>query len=148
MAEIDDIAAALRSSASRLARRLRAEAGHAEYSTAQVAVIRALLERGSATTSELARIEGVRPQSMSATVASLESMGVVDRRPDPQDARASRVFLTPDGERAILAGRAAKQSWLIETMSERLTVDEQQILGEAAVLIERMLQPHVAERAS
>jgi DNA-binding MarR family transcriptional regulator len=148
MAEIDDIAAAVRSSASRLARRLRAEAGHAEYSTAQVAVIRALLERGSATTSELARIEGVRPQSMSATVASLESLGVVDRRPDPQDARASRVFLTADGERGILAGRAAKQSWLIETMSERLTVEEQQILGEAAVLIERMLQPHVAERAS
>ena len=148
MAEIDDIAAALRSSASRLARRLRAEAGHAEYSTAQVAVIRALLEHGSATTSELARMEGVRPQSMSATVASLESMGVVDRRPDPQDARASRVFLTPDGEHAILAGRAAKQSWLIATMSERLTVEEQQILGEAAVLIERMLQPHIAERAS
>lgn len=148
MAEIDDIAAAVRSSASRLARRLRAEAGHAEYSTAQVAVIRALLERGSATTSELARIEGVRPQSMSATVASLESMGVVDRRPDPQDARASRVFLTPEGEQAIRAGRAAKQSWLIETMSERLTPEEQRILGKAAVLIERMLQPHIAERAS
>jgi DNA-binding MarR family transcriptional regulator len=148
MAELDDIAAALRSSAARLARRLRAEAGHAEYTTAQVGVIRALLERGSATTSELARIEGVRPQSMSATVASLEAAGIVDRRPDPADARASRVFVTPGGEQAILAGRTAKQSWLIATMSERLTADEQRTLGEAAALIDRMLQSPDPERHS
>lgn len=148
MTEIDDIATSLRSSASRLTRRLRAEAGHAEFSTAEVDVIRALVERGSATTSELARLTGVRPQSMSATVAALEKAGVAARRPDPDDARASRVFLTAAGEEAILAGRAAKQSWLTAAMTARLTADERETLAAASALIERMLQPDDTERAS
>ncbi len=148
MTEIDGIATALRSSVSRLARRLRSEAGHAEFSAAEVDVIRALLERGSATTSELARIHDVRPQSMSATVGSLEKAGVVGRRPDPADARAARVFLTSAGEEAILAGRAAKQNWLTATMTERLTPAERETLGQAAALIDRMLQNDETERAS
>jgi DNA-binding MarR family transcriptional regulator len=139
--ELDDTAAALRTVSSRLHRRLRAEAGHAEYTGAQLAVIRHLLEHGPTTTSALARAEGMRPQSMSATVASLESAGVVARRPDPDDGRAAQVYLSPEGERALREGRAAKQEWLTRTLAERLTPDERRTVAEAVALIERMLQP-------
>ncbi|KAA9111374.1 MarR family winged helix-turn-helix transcriptional regulator [Microbacterium rhizomatis] len=139
--DTDDTAAALRTATARLNRRLRAEAGQSEYTSAQVNVIRHLMEQGPATPSELARAEGVRQQSMSATVAALEAQGIVARRPDPDDKRASRVFMTPAGERAILEGRTAKQGWLIRTMTDRLTADERRILREAAALIERMLAP-------
>jgi len=139
--ELDEIAAALRTVSSRLHRRLRAEAGQAEHSAAQVAVIRHLLEHGPATTSALARAEGVRPQSMSATVASLQAAGIVERRPDPDDGRAAQVYLSEAGERALREGRAAKQEWLTRTLAERLSPDERRIVADAVALIERMLQP-------
>jgi DNA-binding MarR family transcriptional regulator len=144
MAELDDVAAALHASTARLIRRLRAEAQQSEYTSSQVNVIRRLMEAGPATPSELARAEGVRQQSMSATVAALEAAGIVARRPDPDDRRAARVFMTPDGERAVLEGRAATQSWLVRTMAERLSADERDALLEAAALIERMLLPDTA----
>jgi DNA-binding MarR family transcriptional regulator len=138
--ELDDTAAALRTIASRLQRRLRAEAGQAEYSSAQIALIRRLVESGPATTSELARAEGVRPQSMSATVASLQSAGIVARRPDPNDGRAAQVYVSDEGERALREGRAAKQEWLTRTLAERLTASERRTLADAVALLERMLQ--------
>ncbi|QAY58966.1 MarR family transcriptional regulator [Microbacterium protaetiae] len=139
--DIDETAAALRVVASRLYRRLRAEAGNAEYSAAQVAVIRRLLDEGPATTSELARAEGMRPQSMSATVASLVDAGILTRQPDPNDGRAVQVSLSDDGERALRQGRSAKQEWLVRTLSERFTADELHTLTAAVALVERMLQP-------
>lgn len=139
MTGLDETAASLRTAVFRLARRLRAEAGHTEYSASQAAVILQLLEAGPATTAELARAQDMRPQSMSAVVVTLEAAGVVGRRPDPDDGRAVQVFLTAAGERAVLDGRSAKQSWLIRTMAERLTTEEQGALGAAASLIERML---------
>lgn len=141
MSEIDDTAAALRSATARLTRRLRAEGGASDFTPSQVAVLRRLLESGAATTSELARAEGVRPQSMSATIASLEAAEIIGRRPDPSDGRATQVFLTPDAERDILDHRAAKQEWLTSVIGARLTPAEQRILADAAALIERLLAP-------
>lgn len=138
MSELEDVATALRTATARLQRRLRAEAGHSEYTASQVAVARRLLEHGPATTSELARAEGVRPQSMSATIAVLEAAGVVARRPDPGDRRATQVFVA---EQAMREVRAAKQGWLTRTMAERLTAAERRTLADASALIERMLQP-------
>jgi DNA-binding MarR family transcriptional regulator len=138
---LDDTAAALRSATARLSRRLRAEAGQSEYTGSQIAVIRRLLESGPATTSELARAEGMRPQSMSATIAALEAADIVGRRPDPDDGRATQVFVTAEAERSILDGRTAKQEWLARTMAERLTPVEQRTLADAVALLDRLLEP-------
>lgn len=140
MAELDDIAAAVRSSAARLNRRLRAEAGQSEYTASQVAVIRRLLDSGPTTTSELARAESMRPQSMSTTIAALEAMGIVGRRPDPSDGRAVQLFMTDEGRSTILAGQEAKQGWLVRAMGD-LTDAEIRTLADAADLIDRMLRP-------
>ncbi|MFT4211710.1 MAG: MarR family transcriptional regulator [Microbacterium sp.] len=140
MTDPEDLALALRAAATRLARRLRAEAHQSEYSDAQIAVIRRLLTDGSATTSALARAEGVRPQSMAATVASLEAAGMVVRRPDPGDQRASQVSLTDTGRQQIEAGRDLKQQWLTRALTERLGADELDDLARAVDLVERLLQ--------
>ena len=39
-----------------------------------------------ATPGELAKLEQISPQSMGATLASLEARGLVQRRPDPRTA--------------------------------------------------------------
>jgi DNA-binding MarR family transcriptional regulator len=139
--EIDDAASEIRRANARLTRRLRTEAGHGAYSDAQISAFRVVFERGEITTSELARFENVRPQSMSATIAALEAAGVVGRRPDPRDGRAILLFVTDEGRRAVESMQAAKDDWLARRMTERLTVAEQGVLRDAAAVIDRLLQP-------
>lgn len=54
--------------------------------------------------SELARRLGVSKQAVGQLVAELEAMGVVERRPDPDDGRAKRVCFTDRGMRSLLNG--------------------------------------------
>lgn len=139
--ELAALAAALPSTVSRLNRRLRAESGVQEFSTTQGNIVRRLYSVGPATTSELARGEEMRPQSMAAALAPLERAGYVARRPDPADGRASVVFLTEHGQRQLLEGRDAKRGWLARRLDERLTAAEQSRLAEAVLLLDRLLDP-------
>ena len=49
---------------------------------------------------------GLSLSSMAELVDDLESLGYVQRQPDPSDRRAKLVGLTPSGWRAIRTGRA------------------------------------------
>ncbi|WPU20962.1 MarR family winged helix-turn-helix transcriptional regulator [Cedecea neteri] len=67
------------------------------------------------TVSALTKFAQVRKQSMSQAVAELEKLGYVERRPDPTDRRARRVFLTAKGEGvrpvALAAGSEVQKEW-------------------------------------
>ncbi|QAY72839.1 MarR family transcriptional regulator [Agromyces protaetiae] len=141
--DLDATAAALRVLARRLDRRLRAEAGFADYSPSQLAAMRHLREAGEAglTSSELARLEGVRPQSMSATVADLVEAGLVDRTADPNDRRATRLSPSAQADAIAETARGAKDTWLASALAERLDADEQRRLADAVELLERVLGP-------
>ncbi|MDM7889394.1 MarR family winged helix-turn-helix transcriptional regulator [Curtobacterium sp. RHCJP20] len=76
-------------------------AGKADEVTAsQTAALGRLLRHGESTVADLARAEGVRPQSMGATVQALVDLGLVERRPDPADGRRTLVRATETGSRA------------------------------------------------
>ncbi|QCR44596.1 MarR family transcriptional regulator [Curtobacterium sp. SGAir0471] len=76
-------------------------AGKADEVTAsQTAALGRLLRHGESTVADLARAEGVRPQSMGATVQALVDLGLVERRPDPADGRRTLVRATESGSRA------------------------------------------------
>jgi DNA-binding MarR family transcriptional regulator len=78
-------------------------AGKADDVTAsQSAALGRLVRDGATTTADLARAEGVRPQSMGATVQALEELGLVAREQDPTDGRRTIVSATE-------AGRLARQ---------------------------------------
>lgn len=49
---------------------------------------------------DLARKAGITPQSMGQFVDELEELGYVERRPDPGDRRAKRIYLTSKGKRS------------------------------------------------
>jgi len=53
----------------------------------QVSVLSRLDRDGPTTVTNLAHAEGVRPQSMGATVSALETTGLVSGAPDPNDGR-------------------------------------------------------------
>jgi DNA-binding MarR family transcriptional regulator len=105
----------------------------------QGAVLVLLHKSGRSTVADLARLERVTPQSMGATVASLESEGLVARTVDPNDARRWNASLTQTGERVLLEGRTARQAWLSRAIKERLDDGEQRRLAEAITLLHTVL---------
>jgi DNA-binding MarR family transcriptional regulator len=65
-----------------------------------------LIDRDGTRISDLARRTGVTKQSMAQATISLEDKGLVQRLPDPSDARAKLVVLTDDGWEALRFGRS------------------------------------------
>ena len=85
--------------------------------------------------------EGMRPQSMSGLVSALKAAGMVEGTPDPNDGRQTVLSLTDKCRRTVAAARAAKQDWLFRTLQSKLAPAEQQKLGAAIALLDRLLEP-------
>ena len=135
----DALASDLRQVAGDLTRRLRAESAEHELSLSQTTVLGHLQRMGPSTIADLARAEHVKPQSMGATVASLEDEALVSRTADVNDARRWNVALTDAGKRVLQRGRAARQAWLSRALAERLDDHEQRRLADALALLQAVL---------
>jgi DNA-binding MarR family transcriptional regulator len=119
-----------------LIRRLRAEY---RFPLTQAAVLGRLDREGPQCIGELAAAERVRPQSMSQTLAELEVDNLIYRTPDADDGRRTRIALTDDGRAALEADRAAREGWLGQEI-EQFTLEEQEILHEAVLLMRRLAE--------
>ena len=133
------LATELRAVVGRLKRRLREQAGVGDLTPSQVSVLLRLERQGPATTSTLARLEGMRPQSMGAVIAPLQAAGLVGGTPDPEDGRQTLFSLSNSCRRWIEEGRSARQDWLTRTLQARLTPEEQDRLAEAVALLGRLV---------
>lgn len=122
-----------------LMRRARAAAASHELSLTETSVMARLLRDGPATTAELARAESVRPQSMGATVAALEEMGMVERKPHPTDGRQVNIALTSKGVAVRNSSKDAKHTWLAQAIAQ-LDEQEQRTLFTAGVIIRRLAE--------
>ena len=132
------LAGELRVAIGRLNRRLREQAQAGDFTEAQRSVILHLDRDGSATVSALAQAQSVRHQSMRATVASLETMGVVRGEPDPADGRQTILSLTPAFLKILRTGRAAKEDWLFRALQAQLTPREREELAAAVKFLQRL----------
>ena len=135
-----DLAAQLRSILSRLKRRLREQGGRADLTPSQISVLLRLEKDGAATVSGLARAEGMRPQSMSSIVTSLQNAGLVSGTSDPNDGRKTLMSLSRKCEKRLKEGRAARQDWLTTTILEKLSAQEQQQLSTTLDLLSRLTE--------
>jgi DNA-binding MarR family transcriptional regulator len=131
------IAAELRAVIGKLSRRLREQAPAGDFTWSQLSVLRRL-EEAPATVTALARAEGVRPQSMGATVAVLEAAGFVSGAPDPADGRQTILSLTAACREWLRASRAAREDWLFHAMQNKLATGEQEQLAAVAKLLKRL----------
>jgi DNA-binding MarR family transcriptional regulator len=123
----------------KLRRRLREQADAGDLPPSQVAVLRRLEREGPITVSALARVAGVRSQSMGATVAALQAAGLVSGEPDPADGRQTLLSLTPSCRKWIRQNRAAKQDWLLRAIDAELNARERQELARALALLNRVV---------
>lgn len=124
-----EIAARLRLSATRLARRLRQETGGG-FTPSQLSALATISNHGPLTLGALADAERVAPPSITKVVAKLEADGLVQRIPDPTDGRVSRVSVTPAGQALIDETRRRKTTWLTGRVRE-LDADAQAALASA-----------------
>lgn len=124
----------------RLKRRLREQASPGDLTSSQKAVLIHLEREGAATVTALAHAEGVRPQSIGATVAVLEAAGLVRGAPDPSDGRRTILSLTPACRELIRTGRAAREDWLLRAIQTKLTAAEQQKLAATVELLKRLAE--------
>jgi DNA-binding MarR family transcriptional regulator len=133
------LAAEIRAVSRKLKLRLREHGGGNDLTPSQSCVLLRLEKDGAATVSSLARAEGMRPQSMSAIVTPLHKSGLVIGAPDPSDGRQTLMTLTPKCLKWLQEGRAARQDWLTTTISQKLSVHEQETLQVALELLARLV---------
>jgi DNA-binding MarR family transcriptional regulator len=122
-----------------LVRRVRAAAAADGLSLTESLVMARLAKDGPATTAELARAESMKPQSMGATIAALEEMGMVERTPHPTDGRQVHIALTARGAAARKSAKDAKRTWLAQAIA-KLDEEEREALFKAGEIIQRLAE--------
>ena len=134
-AEIGEIASHLRTVMARLLRRYRRDR---TLPTSQVSALVWIDAEGRLTTSRLAALEHVRPQSMAHTVHQLETAGFVRRQPDPDDGRKVLLDLTPAGRSTLAELRAAGEFWVAQALADGFTASERAELARGIELLGRL----------
>ncbi|MDR3479974.1 MAG: MarR family transcriptional regulator [Burkholderiaceae bacterium] len=122
-----------------LVRRVRSAAASQPLSMTESSVLSRLDKNGPATIADLARAEGVKPQSMGTTISSLLETGLVERKPHPTDGRQVNIELTPNGLALRKATHAAKRSWLAQAIAQ-LDESERQTLFKAGEIVLRLAE--------
>ncbi len=138
--DVHDVAIALRVSIGLLLRRLRQARDDEELTVPQTSALARLDRGGPATASALARQEQISPQSMGATLAALEALGLVGRGPDARDGRRVVLSLTEAGRRVLRDKRNASTEQLAQALSSGFTAAELGQLWAAVPLLERLAQ--------
>src|ERR1700749_4413867 len=138
-ADAAGLAGELHAIVGKLKRKLREQASAGDLTPSQSAVLRHLGQHGPTTVTALAKMEGVRSQSMGATVAGLEALGLVKGAPDAKDGRQTILSLTPACRELIRTGRAARQDWVLRAIQSKLSAEEQAQLAFSLRLLGRLV---------
>jgi DNA-binding MarR family transcriptional regulator len=122
----------------RLVRRARAAGASQDLSWSELSVLKCLALDGPSTTAELARTQGMRPQSMRTIVSALEQTGLVGRKPHATDRRQVNLELTSKGAAVQKSSHDAKRTWLAQSFA-RLERQERDTVLAAGGIIKRLL---------
>ena len=132
-----DVAAALRESIGLLLRRMRQRAPEGELTLPESAAMTRLSRCGPTTSSALAKLEQISPQSIGATLQSLEAKGLITRAPDPDDGRRVILSLTDAGRGTVHSKRSARTEQLTRALA-KMSADERSRLLAAVPVLERL----------
>jgi len=133
------LAAQVRFSTLRLARRLRQLDSGAGLSATQAAALATISREGPLTLGELATREHLTPPSITNVVGKLEALGFVKRCPDATDRRVVRVEISAKGRKQLDSQRSARTAWLVSRL-EMLSPADRHRLADAAAVIERLAE--------
>jgi len=122
----------------RVARRIRNNRADGTMSDTQLGVL-FRLEVSPATPGALAERERITPPSMNRTLNALEQLGLVSRRPDPDDARKVIVTVTDAGLAVIRETRRLRTRWFSQQLAA-LSGDERASLEAVIPVLRRIAE--------
>lgn len=99
-----------------------------------LSVLHTLSRVGPCRLSDLVRTEQIKKPALTSALAKLERDGLIERRPDPRDGRASMLSLTAEGQ-SIVSRRQAVRAERLRSLIDRLSpADRTRLLSIAGVL--------------
>ena len=129
----------LRVSVGRLARRLRQQSAEDDLTLSQASVLATLERHGPLAMSEVAAHERISKPSATGIVGRLVDKGLVERAPDPDDARSSIVAITPEGLRLLNRRRRQRTEYLARRI-DALDAGDRAVLERAVPLLEKIVE--------
>src|SRR4051812_26040386 len=134
----EELAPRLRWAITRMARRLRQEAG-TDLGPSQVAALATIERHGPLSPSELAQLERIKRPTATRILHHLDEAGRGGRGKDPEDGRGAILSITAAGRTHLRRLRARKTAYLA-TRLDNLDVEDRRTLERAAELLEGMLE--------
>jgi len=132
------VAVQLRTALSHLQRSLRAQAKAQGLGAAKLSVLSHCFRHGALPGADIARLERVKPQSLTRLLAELEADGLLQREADPHDGRRQLLSLTATGARCVRDEVQRREASLADALATALDADERKRLHAACDLIERL----------
>jgi DNA-binding MarR family transcriptional regulator len=138
--DVTEIAGKLRVSVSLVMRKLKQIPGPGELTLAESSALGRLERNGPATSSDLARVERISPQSMGVTVAALLERGLIERSRDPEDGRRIVLSITDEGRRTVHDRRGARTELIAAALRDGFSDAELGQLLAVTPLLERLAE--------
>jgi DNA-binding MarR family transcriptional regulator len=138
--DVSEVAGALRVSVGLVVRKMRHKPPSGELTVAESSALGRLERGGPATSSDLARLERISPQSMGVTVATLLDRGFIERSRDPEDGRRIVLSITAPGSRMVHDRRGERTEQIASALRAGFSDDELAVLMEASALLERLAE--------
>lgn len=111
-----ELASSLRLAVARLGRRLRRHAVGG-LTPSQYSVLASLARVGPVRASELAKVEGMSPPTLSRVLARLDELELLAREVDPADGRASLLAASTGGLEVLDATREERTALLADSLA-------------------------------
>jgi DNA-binding MarR family transcriptional regulator len=129
-----ELADSLHSVAIHLLRRLRREDDASGVSAPRLSALSVVVFGGPLTLGELARLEQVKPPTMTRIVTGLESQGLVRRTGDTKDKRLTHISATSKGRKVLALGRARRVNLLESALGTLHDRDLQRLRSAVGIL--------------
>lgn len=122
----------------RLARRLRRPGAGERLTAGGLALLASLDRIGPTSAGSLAASEGLKPQSVSRLLISLEEEKLIRRPADHADRRRHLITMTPAGISALQRAMAHRDNWLRDAVSFHLSDADYRTLVAASDIMLRL----------
>jgi DNA-binding MarR family transcriptional regulator len=103
-----------------------------------LSVLHSLSRGGPMRLTDLLATEQIKQPALTYLVAKLEATGLVSRRPDPSDARAALLTVTPAGE-TVVRSRHADRVAMLARLTDRLDDHDRAVLADAQRVLSRLV---------
>lgn len=109
------------------------------FNFSTLSVLHTLDRTGPMRLTDLLPTEQLKQPALTSLVAKLEQDGLLQRRPDPSDGRASLISLTGAG-REIVRSRHAHRVAKLTALVDRLTPEERAVLAGSVDVLHRLTE--------